>query len=69
LNPRHADFQGVSGSSAEIPGERLNHFLHTLTICRRVAQHQPVPYNNVEFRYYSGTDRQEESTRHLALGL
>jgi hypothetical protein len=54
-NPRHADFQGVSGLSAEC-GERLSILQQGLTFYGIVAQHQLELSRNVEFRYFSGTE-------------
>jgi hypothetical protein len=51
LNPRHADFQGVSGLSAENRGERLDIFQQGHTVRSMVAQHQPEPFRNAESRY------------------
>jgi hypothetical protein len=61
IDPRHADFQGVSGQSTESCGERFSILQQDLTFRVIVAQQQPELSRYVEFRYFSGTNPVRES--------
>jgi hypothetical protein len=51
LNPRHADFQGVTSRPVESCGDRLGIFQQRLTVPVGVAQYRPELSRDGEFRY------------------